>query len=243
MIVSVEAAGVTAPTLSGYDFSVANLDGAPNGLATMSFAGSPITGTTSSGFINIANANVYGGVGGTGQYGSVNGNPATIQLSQNVNYFGLWGSALDGNNTVALYNDSTLLGTYALQSVLQSSSGFGSSYYGNPFGGGNGGELYAFFNFQSDSAFNRVQLIQNGGGGFEFDNLTVGTAVVSTAPEPATWAMMLLGFGAIGWTLRHRRPASAARRGAAHSPGLEGPSPSGEPLSTVRQAQPCQISS
>jgi hypothetical protein len=25
-----------------------------------------------------------------------------------------------------------------------------------------------------------------------------------TAPEPATWAMMLLGFGAIGWRLRRR---------------------------------------
>jgi hypothetical protein len=29
-------------------------------------------------------------------------------------------------------------------------------------------------------------------------------------PEPATWAMFLLGFGAIGWTLRSRRNQSAA---------------------------------
>lgn len=28
---------------------------------------------------------------------------------------------------------------------------------------------------------------------------------VSFAPEPATWAMMLIGFGLIGWSLRRRR--------------------------------------
>ena len=28
---------------------------------------------------------------------------------------------------------------------------------------------------------------------------------VNAVPEPATWAMMLLGFGMIGWTLRRRR--------------------------------------
>ena len=33
-----------------------------------------------------------------------------------------------------------------------------------------------------------------------------GTITISQAvPEPATWAMMLLGFGAIGWQLRRRR--------------------------------------
>ncbi|MCZ4344052.1 PEPxxWA-CTERM sorting domain-containing protein [Sphingomonadaceae bacterium G21617-S1] len=209
VVVSVNASGSANANLSGYNFSVANLDNAQNGLASVAFAGSSITGTTTSGFVNIGNANLYGGAGGAGQFGTVNGNPATIQLSQSVNYFGLWGSALDGNNAVALYNDDTLLGSFALQSVLQNDAGFNSGYYGNPFGGGNSGELYAFFNFQSDSAFNRVQLVQNGGGGFEFDNLTVGTSVVSSAPEPATWAMLLLGFGLVGATLRARPKANA----------------------------------
>ena len=30
-------------------------------------------------------------------------------------------------------------------------------------------------------------------------------ALVSDAPEPATWALMLLGFGAMGAALRSRR--------------------------------------
>jgi len=40
-------------------------------------------------------------------------------------------------------------------------------------------------------------------------SLDVVGAVTSAVPEPATWAMFLLGFGAIGWTLRSRRNAAA----------------------------------
>jgi hypothetical protein len=62
------------------------------------------------------------------------------------------------------------------------------------------------------------------GGDFQFSNLGLTGRLVNTAgdmqivsgsafaapptppvPEPATWAMMLLGFGAIGLSMRHRR--------------------------------------
>ena len=39
---------------------------------------------------------------------------------------------------------------------------------------------------------------------FLFDNVSV-TAVTGAVPEPATWAMMLMGFGAMGVLLRRRR--------------------------------------
>ena len=35
-------------------------------------------------------------------------------------------------------------------------------------------------------------------------------AVVSSVPEPGTWAMMLLGFGAVGAMMRRKRPATRA---------------------------------
>jgi hypothetical protein len=39
------------------------------------------------------------------------------------------------------------------------------------------------------------------------DNIFAGPAGV---PEPVTWAMMLFGFGAVGWQLRRRRAAALA---------------------------------
>lgn len=42
-----------------------------------------------------------------------------------------------------------------------------------------------------------------------FDNITIGSAQAGGAvPEPATWAMMLIGFGAVGYAMR-RRPRVA----------------------------------
>jgi hypothetical protein len=38
--------------------------------------------------------------------------------------------------------------------------------------------------------------------------LTVGTAVAAV-PEPATWGLMLLGFGAMGYSMRRRKQAKA----------------------------------
>ena len=35
-------------------------------------------------------------------------------------------------------------------------------------------------------------------------------AFLVPVPEPATWAMMLIGFGAIGWSIRYRRRVSLA---------------------------------
>jgi hypothetical protein len=37
-----------------------------------------------------------------------------------------------------------------------------------------------------------------------------GNSIVRAVPEPATWAMFLLGFGAIGFAMRTRRRAAAA---------------------------------
>ena len=49
-------------------------------------------------------------------------------------------------------------------------------------------------------AFSSLRLT-SGTNAFEIDNVAVNSAV----PEPATWAMMLLGFGAVGFSARRRR--------------------------------------
>jgi hypothetical protein len=38
-------------------------------------------------------------------------------------------------------------------------------------------------------------------------NLTIGSAALPAVPEPASWALMILGFGVIGGTMRYRRSA------------------------------------
>ena len=45
------------------------------------------------------------------------------------------------------------------------------------------------------------------------DNLTIRTpavnAAASSAPEPASWAMLITGLGLVGWAMRQRRRATA----------------------------------
>ncbi len=43
------------------------------------------------------------------------------------------------------------------------------------------------------------------------DNSQFVTATVTAVPEPATWAMMILGFGIAGAALRNRKPAVSVR--------------------------------
>ena len=57
---------------------------------------------------------------------------------------------------------------------------------------------YGYNSLVSPDAQSRVQN-RDGLGGITF----------SAAPEPATWAMMLVGFGALGLALRSRRPRAA----------------------------------
>ena len=47
----------------------------------------------------------------------------------------------------------------------------------------------------------RLTATNGGNAGVFFDNISVSTAV----PEPATWAMMIMGFGVAGALLRRRR--------------------------------------
>jgi hypothetical protein len=52
----------------------------------------------------------------------------------------------------------------------------------------------------------------DGGSGVQIDNVRFDESGVSPAPEPVSWALMLLGFGCSGALLRRRRssPPSAA---------------------------------
>jgi hypothetical protein len=59
----------------------------------------------------------------------------------------------------------------------------------------------------SSVVFSPVINANNGGSNYEFqiDNLAVNQPQAAAVPEPATWAMMLIGFGATGFAMRRRK--------------------------------------
>jgi hypothetical protein len=68
-----------------------------------------------------------------------------------------------------------------------------------------GGGRVDFFN-QSSNGLYRVNTFSPGSSNF----VNASSSLVAPVPEPASWAMLLLGFAAIGFAMR-RRPAAALR--------------------------------
>ena len=61
--------------------------------------------------------------------------------------------------------------------------------------------------FDGGDSFDAVRFFESPqGGGYESDNHTVGYFVTKGGvPEPATWAMLITGFGLVGAAARRRR--------------------------------------
>jgi len=74
-----------------------------------------------------------------------------------------------------------------------------------------GSAFSGFFGFSDTSGIQSVSFLNNGSSGgfsnYSFDNVSTftGTITSSAVPEPASWAMMIAGFGAVGGALRRTR--------------------------------------
>jgi hypothetical protein len=181
--------------------------------------------------VQVNSADQYGGSAGTGKY-AVSFSTYTLNLSTDIqggnNFFGFWLSALDTGNTVSFYSGTHLLFNFKPSDVIAAvnATGAAAQYYGNPTGSflhQNSGEPYIFLSFFSnDRPFDKIVFTETGGGGgYESDNHTVGrfngggtgtliplldsSFPTDAVPEPATWAMMMIGFGAVGAMTRRRR--------------------------------------
>ena len=142
--------------------------------------------------------------GGTGIY--------TFALGSDVSFdFSVFGAALTGANvtvTNLMTGDdasylAALLGTTQLSGALQGSQRLSFGFLNGTFGADND------INFDANQN-NTFRIDLTGGGQTISAYAQLGTGAVAAAvPEPATWAMMLIGFGAMGVSLRRRRRADA----------------------------------
>jgi len=66
---------------------------------------------------------------------------------------------------------------------------------------------FVFAGLVSDTSFNSATFFSSdGGAGTASFNIPEIISVAAGVPEPASWAMMLMGFGGLGAVLRRRRP-------------------------------------
>lgn len=219
--VTYENAGVQNSTADFSSVGVETFDlrglGGGQSFATDFGTGGVISGTYTG--VDILSADQYGGAGGSGNYASTFSTAGyslnlTTSDPAGINYFGFWLSALDSGNTLTFSKAGTTLFTFDPTNVLNL-VGSKPAFFGNPnapFTGNNGGQPYVFLNFyNTNGTFDKVTFSENPTvGGYESDNHTVGFFTkqggtpVPGVPEPATWGMMIAGFGLVGMAMRRR---------------------------------------
>ena len=158
------------------------------------------------------------------QFGNVTGNEQHFHLVDS-NLFGL-----AGNGTSVLLNDrntSIFLQAIGGAAFSLSSVDVATSFANLPanslrIDGFLGGMLTSSltigslgqFQTVNTGSFTNVDRVVfdglGGQGGFELDNVALNSAVAAV-PEPTTWAMMLAGFGGIGFAMRRRKDKPTMR--------------------------------
>jgi hypothetical protein len=164
------------------------------------------------GFTFTQNANAYVRSGALGLDNGVSAPPpgdvtnyetvlsnglATLATSGLLTSFSFYLGSPDAYNTVTFYG----LGGY--QQTLSGAAILGAAVNAD---GDQGVGRRVSYDFGTERV-NRI-VFASSGNSFEFDSLA-GT-VQAAVPEPATWGMMILGFGGIGALIRRRRATPAA---------------------------------
>ena len=140
------------------------------------------------GSVHAVRAQPYGSTGNYWTVGPSDGSPGFLDLSShswidNISF--IWGST-DQYKTLEVI-------------ALTFPDGDQTDPFTNPWA-----TLWVTGDDQYDVGGLRLWSTQNA---FEVDNFAI-----NGVPEPATWAMMLLGFGAIGFAMRRRKDTQGTRR-------------------------------
>jgi hypothetical protein len=106
--------------------------------------------------------------------------------------------SLDDYNTITFFSGATQIGQFTGNDLTIPDPANGDQADGNT-------NRRYFFTFGAADNVNRV-VFNTTQPAFEFDDIA---AAVSGVPEPSTWAMMILGFGFVGFMLRNGRRQGA----------------------------------
>lgn len=160
----------------------------------------PFSGLITNASLSGVRAQPFGSTGNFATVGPDDGTPGILDLTS----FGvidsitfLWGS-VDSYNTLDVLDlaDNVMI-SFTGSQVAALANGNQTNPFTNPL---------ATLTFTGGDRTNVGALrFSSTANAFEFDNVTVATAV----PEPATWIMMILGFGLIGGLARRRHSLTA----------------------------------
>jgi hypothetical protein len=157
--------------------------------------GAVVSNTTS------AHAQPFGSTGGYFAVGPTDGTPGLIDLSSfavlnSISF--IWGS-VDSYNTLQLLDGTgpgaTVLYSFTGNDVFNPANGDQSNPSTNP--------LVTLLLTGGDQTAVRALRLSSTQNAFEIDNVAI-----NAVPEPSTWALMLLGFGAVGFSMRRGRNAT-----------------------------------
>ena len=148
-----------------------------------------------------APSGAYGEVNTSDYLGVFQGNDVTINLRDDLNYFGIdWGALSSGNN-FSFYSDDQLISTFLYEDINPTAPVQAAQH------GGEGNAYLHFYANEAQGTFNKIVITQAAGGGFETDNHSIRyseSAFDFTAGEDvpfeveSTLGLMLLGLGWVG---------------------------------------------
>lgn len=148
----------------------------------------------------------------SGSFGYVSGDPFG-QLNPNVIAAGIGAQTyvLDKNGPgngglLSTLNGSTLSSVAPVSQLLDTNASFDIAPNGEAyFDSGRVSDRLFLLNLTDGSVTDKGALQM------QLTGLTAGMGMVSGVPEPGTWAMMLVGFGSIGFAMRRRKVTTRVR--------------------------------
>jgi hypothetical protein len=161
------------------------------------------TNTTVFGNTNLGTNTVAftGGTVGGGNVISANGGQARVEGASNLQLstlqFGLTNQATFNNLEFNIFGGTATSVSFTITDNM------GDVFTFNNLALGTGENFFGFQGIQNETIRN-VAFTVNGGIADVRQIRLDGFAATSAIPEPTTWAMMLVGFGAVGYSMRKR---------------------------------------